>query len=612
MKADAPVAGVPAVTLPIGIAPWLAAAAAAAAVWLLPEYWVALASYIGVHALVALGLVVLTGVAGMTSFGQAAFVGLGAYATAVASTALGWSPWLGLACALAVVLAAAALLGAMTMRLSGHYLPLGTLAWGLALYYLFGNLDVLGRFDGIAAIPGLRIAGWEPSSRAYALLIWLVNGLAVLGTLRLLDSRQGRAIRALKGGALMAASCGVDTAGTRLQVFIHAALLAAAAGWLYAHLQRAVNPTPFNIGMGLTYLFMVMLGGSGHVWGAIAGAAIFTVAGEWLAELLPRVIGHNGNFEVIALGIVLIVALQRFPQGLWPGAVLLARRLSGRGRPAPAAALPRGVRKRHLAQPLARRAPLERGSVVLEVRHACKRFGGLSAVDGVSFDVAAGEIVGLIGPNGAGKSTLFNLVSGVLPPTAGNIRFRGQPVRGRSMQQLARDGLARTFQHVRLLAGMTLVENVAIGAHLRGRTGWLRGMLGADGAEEASILAEAHRQLQRVGLAGDALRPAGTLPLGQQRILEIARALASDPVLLLLDEPAAGLRFKEKQALAQLLRQLRVEGVAILIVEHDMDFVMQLVDRLVVMQFGTCIAHGSPAAVQADPAVIDAYLGAEE
>jgi branched-chain amino acid transport system permease protein len=261
------------------------------------------------------------------------------------------------------------------------------------------------------------------------------------------------------------------------------------------------------------------------------------------------------------------------------------------------------------ADPLPRRALPASGAPILEVSRAVKRFGGLVAVNDVSFEVRAGEIVGLIGPNGAGKSTMFNLITGTLPMTSGRVRFLGEDVTGQPQRHIARLGMARTFQHVKLRPHMSLIDNVALGAHARTRSGFAAAGLRLDRAEEARILGEAQRQLDRIGLGDRAHELAGSLPLGTQRVLEIARALAADPVLLVLDEPAAGLRRKEKEVLGDLLRKLRNEGVTILIVEHDMDFVMKLVDRLIVMSFGSKLSEGSPAVVRADEKVQAAYLG---
>jgi branched-chain amino acid transport system permease protein len=248
----------------------------------------------------------------------------------------------------------------------------------------------------------------------------------------------------------------------------------------------------------------------------------------------------------------------------------------------------------------------------LEVDHVQKTFGGLMAVRDVAFTMSKGEIVALIGPNGAGKSTTFNLITGVLPPTAGAVRFQGRDITGANASEIAAMGMARSFQHVKLLPTMTVLENVMLGAHLRGKAGLARAILRRDRAEERSIRAEAMKQLERCGLADLAQHQAGTLALGQSRVVEIARALCLDPALLLLDEPAAGLRHSEKQKLAALLTGLRAEGMSILLVEHDMDFVMNQVDRLVVMDFGAKIAEGPPEIIRDDPRVLEAYLGGIE
>src|SRR3979411_388763 len=565
----------------------------------MPPFWIVLLDNIGLAALVAMGLVLLTGVGGLTSFGQAAFCGFGAYTTAVLTVTYGFSPGVPLPASLLVSGIAAVLLGLVTVRLSGHYLPLGPIAWGIGLFYLFGKLEFLGRNGGISGIPPLTIGSLRmlsPGTIYYA--IWIAVLVSAVLTMNLLDSRTGRAIRALRRGHIAAEAFGVRAPRAKLLVFIYAAWLAGLSGWLYAHFQRAANPTPFGAQAGIEYLFIAVVGGAGYVWGAVLGAAIVVVLKEILQSYLPFIFGGQGQLEIIVFGILLVVLLQLAPTGVWPCWMSLLPFEFGRKRPDTSIA------------PLSHARPALESGALLRIDNARKQFGGVIAVNNVSFDVQARQIVALIGPNGAGKSTTFNLITGVLTSSGGTISLLGKNIDNAPPQEVAKLGVARTFQHVKLVPDMTVLENVAIGAHLRGRAGAIASMLRLDRADEAKLLAEAARQIEPGRLAYQIDQFAGSLALGQHRIVEIARALCADPILLLLDEPAAGLRHLEKQRLAALLRQLRDGGMSVLLVEHDMGFVMDLADRVVVLDFGTKIAEGTPAAIKTNPDVIKAYLGA--
>jgi len=563
---------------------------------LAPQYDVTLLVTVGLSALAAMGLTLLL-ISGQVSLGQAAFMAIGAYTSAILARDHGMPTLLALFAGVAASAIGGAVVGAVTLRLKGHFLPLATLAIGIAISAaIVAAGSITGGASGLGQIPPLAIGPLVlTDDRVFAVLVWLMVAVLAGGLSRLLHTRTGRAIAALKSDSEMAEIFGVDAMRLRLMVFVMAATLAGLAGSLYAFYFKFLSPAPFGLTASVNLLIASIFGGMGHPFGAVLGATAISVLETALQNTVARMFGLSGHVEMIVFGLVLIGVLLRWPGGIW-------------------SALERFWPKFTVAQP-ARHielTPSKRGAEgenLLSVSQIGKNFGGLQALQGVSFAVGADEIVGLIGPNGAGKSTTFNIATGLVAPSKGTVLLMGEPPPAR-VSDLVDRGVSRTFQHVRVLPERTVLENVAFGAYAQGRSGMVFGMFGFDRVEEAATFAKAWRALQIVELDGLAHEPASRLAMGQARLLEVARALVSRPRLLLLDEPAAGLRTGEKLKLVTLLHRLKRGGMSVLLVEHDMDLVMNCVDRIVVLDRGQGLMTGLPDEVRADERVIAAYLGA--
>jgi branched-chain amino acid transport system permease protein len=608
--------------------PVRAAAAVLAAVvvvgvlpFVLDSYLLGVGSTVGIHALLALGLILVTGYAGQFSLAQAAFFGIGAYGSGLLTTEVGLPAGLALVVTAAIATALAYALGKPIFRLRGHFLAMGTLALTAIFFTLANNVGFAGGSSGFGGIEPFSLFGLELSTlRSQFWAIWAVLGVALWCSLRIRAGREGRALRALKGHEAAAASCGVNIAWSKTRIFAGSAFLGSIAGSFYAHQILYVNPPPFDVIVSIDILAIAVLGGLLSPWGAVVGAVSFEVIREVISQVLPGVFGAAsvGAGETLVFGVILVGVLVLRPDGLVGAAGALvgvvARRLR-RSAPAgsrdapgdPPADEPPGAAPN--PDDADRHRPGER--VLLEAGGLTKHFGGVRAVDEVDLVLHEREILAAIGPNGAGKTTLLNLLSGNLVPTGGTVVLAGKDVTGAPAHVVAARGLSRTFQTPSLFTGMTTRDNVLVGSYLSGRVGLVRGSIPTPGAvrEERRLGARVDRILDELGMGHLAERQAAELSLGQQKMVEVARALAHEPSVLLLDEPGAGLNRAEKLALAATLRALRGRGVSLLLIEHDMEFVMSLADRVHVLDFGRTLRVGSPGDVQADDAVIAAYLG---
>lgn len=544
---------------------------------------------------------VFSGYSGLLSFGHAAFFGLGAYTVAVAFAKLGVSPWIGIVAAGVIGAMAGAVVGIPTFRLRGVYFSLAMLAYPLALLYVF---EWLGLQE--VALPlkrdGTAVLYMQfTDQRVYVAIAVTMLVAALLVNFWIARSRFGLSLLAIKQNELAAEAAGINPFQWKLRALVLSGAIAGVAGGLYAVVLVIVTPhSVFGMLVSAQALIFTMFGGVGHLAGPVLGALILLPLGELLSATLgARLPGIQGVIYGAAIILIVLLAPEGILLGIsqWWNGVTSRRKSEGAGPPAwpDTTAIVSPVIR--IAPPMptgsSHKAP---GEVMLRVRGLSKTFGGLHAVQDVSFDVHRGEILGIIGPNGAGKTTLFNLLNGFIEPTAGQNSYAGQELRGRKPYEVCRLGIGRTFQVVRPFARLSVLENVVIGAF-------------SSVPNDQLAYERAFAALTQVGLEGLADAVAGSLPAVHLRLMEVARALASRPQLLLLDEVLAGLGHTEIEQVVLVLTGIRDAGTTIVIIEHTMHAMVRLADRLLVLDHGRVLKVGEPTAVTSDPAVIEAYLG---
>ena len=559
--------------------------------------------FAGIFTMVCLGLSLLMGYAGQISLAQAAFFGIGAYSSGILTTHFDFNPWAAMPLGALLAGVVAWLVGKPTLRLKGHYLAMATLGFGVIVEIILQEeVQWTGGPSGMADIPGLKIAGFNIiNETAWYYLVWTVIFLMILFCLNVIHSRMGRALKAIHEDERAAESMGVPTAKYKVQVFVLSAILASIGGSFYTHYVCCLNPSSFSLMWSIRFLLMVMLGGIHSLWGAPLGTVLLTFLGnEWLQVF--------AEFDILVYGGILLVVMLFLPGGL---VSLFGRRSRLDGMAAAPVPPQSEVPVTRGAEPWMPDTVNEGSAPILELDDVTMHFGGLAALSGIGYQVQPGLIQAVIGPNGAGKTTLFNCISGVLKPTAGKIVLETRLINGLQPHLIANFGVSRTFQQVALFESMSVLENVMLGRHPRTRSGFFATGLRLQRMrrEEKRITEEALNLLDFVGLAQVAHQPAGTLPFGKQKILEIARALATEPRLLLLDEPAGGLNMKETEGLGELIHKVRCQGITVMLVEHDMSLIMDISDRILVLNFGIQIASGTPQEIRDNPAVIEAYLG---
>ena len=559
------------------------------------EYVLFIGTQLWVYYAVALGLNFLAGYGGQTSIGHSALAAVGAYVTALGTADLHLSFWLTLPLSIIGTAVVGALMAVPAFRVSTWYFALITLAFAQVLQGLLVEWQPITHgFAGVIGIPMPRIGSYEFDARA---LYWLVLGFcaaAFFVTRNLINSRYGRALLAMRDNPLAAVSNGVGLVRLKLFAFIYSAALAGAAGAFFAVQKTVITPEDFSGDMSIFFLMVVVLGGMGRMHGALLGTLAFF--------LLPELLTMLHSWRLLVYGVGLLLLIRYMPDGIAGGLAksAWARKWGGAfGGPATAAIATGTAQVPHVT------------GASLDVRDAVKRFGGVTALAGVSLDVAAGSIHAIVGPNGSGKTTLLNLITRFYPSDGGSVHIDGKDVGAQAPAILARGGVRRTFQTPKLVPSLSVIENVMLGTFSSERTGLVAVALGMPAArrERLERLDEAMKYLSFVGLDSRADIPAGTVPHGQQRLAEIARALVARPRLLLLDEPAAGLSMTELDGLRKLILAISAIGTTVVIVEHHLDLVAALASTVTVLDQGQVLASGAPDAVFKDERVLAAYMG---